>query len=137
VTSTAIKHAHKGFLSRLGGFSLHTSFWVEGWLWIGWVMSFVWFECFLFFMVAGARNKLRSTLLILFLTSLKPNPQSVCRFGCTLFNLAQILLNHFLAQNSFLKTRGQISGLLLKLGVLFGSIENLTLERDTCFAWRG
>jgi hypothetical protein len=88
-------------------------------------------------MVAGARNKLRSTLLILFLTSLKLNPQSVCRFGCTLLNLAQILLNHFLAQNSFLKTCGQISGLLLKLGVLFGSIENLTLERDTCFAWRG
>jgi hypothetical protein len=74
VTSTATKHAHEGFLSWLGGFSLHTSLWVEGWLWIGWVMGFGWFECFLFFMVAGARNKLRSTLLILFLTSLKPNP---------------------------------------------------------------
>jgi hypothetical protein len=36
-------------------------------------MDFGWFECFLFFMVAGARNKLRSTLLTFLLTSLKPN----------------------------------------------------------------
>jgi hypothetical protein len=136
MTSTATKHAHKSFLSQLGGFSLHASLWVEGWLWIGWVMGFGWFECFLFFMVAGARNKLRSTLLILFLTSLKPNHQSVCGFGCTLLNLAKIL-NHFLARNGFLKTCSQISDLLLKLDVLFGSMERLTLERDTCFAWRG
>jgi hypothetical protein len=34
VTSTATKHANESFLSRLGGFSLHTSLWVEGWLWV-------------------------------------------------------------------------------------------------------
>jgi hypothetical protein len=33
--------------------------------------------------------------------------------------------------------RCQISDLLLKLGVLFGSMDKLTLERDTCFARRG
>jgi hypothetical protein len=42
-----------------------------------------------------------------------------------------------LPQNGFLKTRSQISDLLLKLGVLFGSMEKLTLERDTRFTWRG
>jgi hypothetical protein len=113
VTSTATKHAHKSFLSHLGGFSLHTSVWVEGWLWIGWVMGFGWIECFLFFMIAGARNKLRSTLLTLFLTTLKPNTQSICGLGCTLLNPAQILLDHFLAQNGFLKMPSQISDLLL------------------------
>jgi hypothetical protein len=40
-------------------------------------MGFGWFECFLFFMVAGARNKLRSILLTFLLTSLKPNTQSI------------------------------------------------------------
>jgi hypothetical protein len=87
-------------------------------------------------MVTEDRNKLRITLLILFLTSLKLNPQSVCGFGCTLLNLAQILLNHFLAQNDFLKMRSQISDLPLKLDVLFDSLEKLTIERDTCFTWR-
>jgi hypothetical protein len=82
-------------------------------------------------MVAGARNKVRSTLLILSLTSIKPNLQSVCGFGCTFLNLAQILINYFLAQNGFLKTRSQISDLLLKHSVLFGSMEKLTLGRDT------
>jgi hypothetical protein len=96
-------------------------------------MGFGWFECFLFFMVAGARNKLRSTLL----TSLKSNPQSVCGLGCTLLNPAQILLDHFLTQSSFLKASSQIGNLLLKLDVLFGSVEKLTLERNTCFTRRG
>jgi hypothetical protein len=100
-------------------------------------MGFGWFECFLFFMVAGARNKLRSTLLTFLLTSLKPNTQSVCGLGCTLLNPAQILLDHFLTQSSFLKTCSQIGNLLLKLGVLFGSVEKLTLQRDTCFARMG
>jgi hypothetical protein len=100
-------------------------------------MGFGWFECFLFFMVAGARNKLRSTLLIFLLTSLKPNTQSVCGLGCTLLNPAQILLDYFLTQSSFFKTCSQIGNLLLKLGVLFGSMEKLTLERDTCFARMG
>jgi hypothetical protein len=88
-------------------------------------------------MVGGARNKLVSTLLTLILTPLKPNTQSVCGLGCTLLNPAQILLDHFLAQNSFLKTCGQISDLLLKLSVLFGKMEKLTLERNTCFTRRG
>jgi hypothetical protein len=137
VTNTAIKQAYKSFLSRLRRFFSYFSLWVEGRLWIGWVMGFGWFECFLFFMVAGARNKLSSTLLTLFLTSLKANTQSVCGFGCTLLNPAQILLDHFLTQSSFLKTCSQIGNLLLKLGVLFGSIKKLILERDTCFTRRG
>jgi hypothetical protein len=113
VTSTVKKHANKSFLYRLGGFFSYFSLWVEGWLWIRWVMGFGWFECFLFFMVAGARNKHRSTLLTFLLTFLKPNTQPVCGLGCTLLNPAQILLDHFLAKNSFLKTCSQISDLLL------------------------
>jgi hypothetical protein len=89
-------------------------------------MGFGWFECFLFFMVARARNKLRSTFLTILLTSLKPNTQSVCALGWTLLNPTQVLLNYFLAQNGFLKMRSQIGNLLLKLGVLFGSMEKLT-----------
>jgi hypothetical protein len=100
-------------------------------------MGFGWFERFLFIMVAGARNKLRSTLLTFLITSLKPNTQFVCGLGCTLLNPAQILLDHFLTQSSFLKVSSQIGNLLLKLGVLFGSMEKLTLERNTCFARRG
>jgi hypothetical protein len=100
-------------------------------------MGFCWFECFLFLMLARARNKLRSTRLTFLLTSLKPNTQFVCRLGCTLLNPAQILLDHLLTQSSFLKACSQIGNLLLKLGVLFGSMEKLTLERDTLFALRG
>jgi hypothetical protein len=122
VTSTTTKHANKSLHSRLRGFLPCFSLWVEGWLRIGWVMGFGWFDCFLFFMVAEVRNKLRSTLLTFLLTSLNP---------------AQILLGHFLTQSSFLKTCSQIDNLLLKLSVLFGSMEQLTLERNTCFARRG
>jgi hypothetical protein len=100
-------------------------------------MGFGWFECFLFFMVARDRNKLGSTLLTILLTSLKPNTQSVCGLGCTLLNSAQILLDHFLTQSSFLKACSQIGNLLLKLGILFGNMEKLTFERDTCFTRRG
>jgi hypothetical protein len=99
-------------------------------------MNFDWFECFLFFMVAGARNKHRSTLLTFLLTSLKANTQSVCGLGYTLLNPTQILLNHLLPQHDFLKTCSQIGNLLLKLGVLFGSMKKLTLERDACFTRR-
>jgi hypothetical protein len=67
------KHANKTFLSRLRGFSLHFSLRVEGWLWIGWVVGFGWFECFLLFVIVGATNKLRNTLLTRIITSLKPN----------------------------------------------------------------
>jgi hypothetical protein len=73
VTSTATKHANKIFLSGLRNFFPHFSLRVERWLWIGWVVGFDWFESFLFFVVVEDRNKLRSTLLTLFLTSLKPN----------------------------------------------------------------
>jgi hypothetical protein len=76
-------------------------------------MSFGWFDyCFLF-VVGGAENELGSTLLTLILTPLKINTQSVCGFGYTLLYPAQILLNYFLAQNGFLKTRSQVSNLLL------------------------
>jgi hypothetical protein len=80
----------KLILSWLGGFSLYFSLGVEGWLWIGWVVGFTWSECFLLFVVVGARNELISTLLTLMLTSLKPNTQFVCGFGCTLLNLTQM-----------------------------------------------
>jgi hypothetical protein len=87
-------------------------------------------------MVARAKNKLRSTILTLFLTSLKPNTQSVCGLSCTLLNPAQILLDHFLTQKSLFKMCSQIGNLMLKLDVLFGSMDKLTLERGTRFAWR-
>jgi hypothetical protein len=84
-------------------------------------MSFGRFECFLLFAVVGARNKLGSTLLIIVLTSLKANAQFVCGFGCTLLNLTQVILNHFLTQLGSLKTCRQVSNLLFQLGVLFSS----------------
>jgi hypothetical protein len=137
VTSTATKHANKSFLSRLSDFFPCFSLWVEGWLWVGWVVSFGGYDCCFLFVVGGTRNKFGITLLTLILTPLKPNPQSVYGFGCTLLNPTQILLNYLLTQYGFLKTCSQIGNLLLKLGVLFGSIEKLTLERDTCFTRRG
>jgi hypothetical protein len=100
-------------------------------------VSFGGFDCCFLFVVGGARNNLGSTLLTLILTPLKPNTQFVCGLGCTLLNLTQVLLNHLLTQHDFLKTCSQIGNLLLKLGVLFGSMEKLTLERDTCFTKRG
>jgi hypothetical protein len=125
VTSTATKYVNKSFLSRFGCFFPHTSLGVKGWLWIGWVVGFGWCECFLLFVVVGARNKLRSTLLTLILISLKPNTQFVCGLGCTLLNPTQVILNHLLTQRGFLKTCSQICDLLLKLSVLFGSMEKL------------
>jgi hypothetical protein len=92
------------------------------------VVGFGWFECFLLFVVVGARNELKSTLLTLILTSLKPNTQFVCGFACTVLNPAQIIHNHFLTQNSFLKASSQIGNLMLKLDVLFGSMESLPLR---------
>jgi hypothetical protein len=113
VTSTATKHANKSILSQFGGFFLHTSLGVKGWLGIGCVVSFGGFDGFLLFVVGGAGNEFGSTLLTLILTPLKTNTQSVCGFSCTLLNPTQVLINHFLAQNSFLKTCSQISNLLL------------------------
>jgi hypothetical protein len=137
VTHTATKYANEGFLSRLGGFFSHFSLRVEGWLWVRWLVSFGGFDCCFLFVKGGAGNKLESTLLTLILIPLKINIQFVCEFGCTLLNPTQILLNHFLAQNGFLKTNSQISDTLLKLGVFFGSMEKLTLERETRFTRRG
>jgi hypothetical protein len=73
VTCTATKHAKKSFLSQLGGSFPHFSLGFEGWIWIGWVVSFGRFDGFLLLVVVGARNKLGSTLPTLVLTSLKPN----------------------------------------------------------------
>jgi hypothetical protein len=109
----ATKHANKSFLSCLGGFFLHLSLGVEGWLWIGWVVSFGGFDCFLLFVVVGGRNKLWSSLLTLVLTSLKANTQFVCGFGCALLNSTQVILNHHLTHNSSLKARSQVGNLLL------------------------
>jgi hypothetical protein len=136
VTSTVTKHANKSFLSQLGGFFSYFSLWVEEKLWVGWVVSFGGFYyCFLF-VVGGARNKLGSTLLTLILTPLKPNTQSVYGLGCTLLNPTQVPLNHLLTQHGFLKMCSQIGNFLLKLSVLFGSMEKFILERDTCFTRR-
>jgi hypothetical protein len=113
VTSMATKHANKSFLSRLGDFFPHFSPRVEGWLWMGWVVSFCGFDCFLLFVVVGVRNKFESSLPTLVLSPLKANTQFVCGFGCTLLYLTQVILNHFLAHNSSLKTQSQICNLLL------------------------
>jgi hypothetical protein len=86
------KHANKSFLSRLGGFFSHFSLRVEGWLWIGWVVSFSGFDCCFLFVVVGSRSKLVSTALTLVLTPLKTNTQFVSELGCTLLNLTQIIL---------------------------------------------
>jgi hypothetical protein len=69
----ATKHAHKRFISWLGVFLFNFSFWVEGWLWIEWVVGFVWFDCCFLFVVGGAGNELESTLLTLILIPLKTN----------------------------------------------------------------
>jgi hypothetical protein len=137
VIGTATKHAHKSFLSQLRGFFPHFSLRVEGRLWIGWVVGFGLFECFLFIVVVEVRNKFRSTPLSLVPISLKTNTQFICGFCGTLLNSTQIILDHFLAQSSFLKMCSQIGNLLLKLGVLFGSKEKLTLERATLITRMG
>jgi hypothetical protein len=110
---TATKLAHKNFLFWLGGFFLHFSLGVEGRLWIGWVVSFGGFDCFLLFVVVGGRNKLESTILTLVLTPLKPNTQFVCGLGCTLLNSTQIILTYFLTHHHSLKIRSQLGNLLL------------------------
>jgi hypothetical protein len=137
VTGTAAKHAHKNFLSLLGVFFPHLSLRVEGRLWVGSVVSFGGFDCFLLLMIGGDANELVRTLLTLILTPLKTNTQLVCGFGCTPLNHTQILLNHLLAQSNFLKTCSQIGKLLMKLDVLFSNKEKLTLERTTQFTRRG
>jgi hypothetical protein len=93
--------------------------------WMG--SKFCGFDGFLLLVVVGARNELRSILPTLVLTPLKTNTQFVCRRGCTLLNSTQIILNHLLTQLGFLKACSQIGNLLLKLDVLFDSMERLPL----------
>jgi hypothetical protein len=95
------------------------------------------FDCCFLLVIGAAGNELGSTLLTLILIPLKPNTQFVSRLSYTLLNPTQVLLNHFLAQNSSLKARSQMSNLLLRLDVLFGSMEKLTLQRATHIARRG
>jgi hypothetical protein len=49
-------------------------------------VSFGALDCFLLFVVVGARNKLGSSLLTLVVTPLKANTQFIYGFGCTLLN---------------------------------------------------
>ncbi len=44
VTRTATKYANVNFLTWIWSIFLHNSFGVEGWLVIGWVVDFGWFE---------------------------------------------------------------------------------------------
>jgi hypothetical protein len=44
VTRTATKYANINFFTWIWSIFLHTSLWVEGWLGIGWVVGFGWFE---------------------------------------------------------------------------------------------
>jgi hypothetical protein len=113
VTNMATKHANKSFLSRLGSFFPHFSLGVEGWIWIGWIVRFGGFDCFLLFVVVRGRNKLGSTLLTLVLAPLKANTQFVCGLGYTLLISTQIMLNHFLTHHHSLKTGSQLGNLLL------------------------
>jgi hypothetical protein len=112
VTSTATKHANKSFISWLGGFFPHFCLGVKGCLGIGWVVGFGGFDCCFLFVVVRDRNKLGSTLLTLILTPLKTNTQFICGLDCTLLNLTQIILDHFLTHQCSLKARSQISNLL-------------------------
>jgi hypothetical protein len=126
VTSMATKHANKSFLSWLGGFFLHTSHGVKGWLGIGWVASFGGFDGFLRFVVVGGRNKPRITLLILVLTSLKANTQFVCGYGCSSIHPQSVSCSQYFSQVE--KSNRQPPSLV---SVLFGSMEKLTLEKIT------
>jgi hypothetical protein len=110
---------------------------VEGRLLVGWVVSFDGFDYFLLLVVGRDGEELWSTFVTLILAPLKMNIQFICEFGCTLLNPTQIILNHLLTQNDLLKTCSQICNILLKLGVLFDSMEMLTLKRATQFARRG
>jgi hypothetical protein len=74
VISTTTKHADKSFLSQVESFFPCFSLCVEGWLWIGWVVSFDGFDCCFLFVVGGAGNKLGSTLPPLFSHLSKPTP---------------------------------------------------------------
>jgi hypothetical protein len=91
-TSMATKYTNKSFLSWLGSFFPYFSLWVEGWLWVGWVVSFGAFDCFLLFVVGGAGNELGSILPTLIVTTLKTNTQFICGLGCTLLNPTKIVI---------------------------------------------
>jgi hypothetical protein len=103
VTHMTTKHTNVNFLTWIWSIFLHTSRGVEGWLGIGWVVGFGWFECFFLLLITGARNKLESTLFTFILTSLETNTQFICGFSCALLNTTQVFLNHFLTHNDSLK----------------------------------
>jgi hypothetical protein len=112
VISTAIKHANKSFLSRRGGFFPHFFLWIEGWLWIGWVVGFDWFECFLFFVVVRARIKLEHSSPPLSHMSQTQHP--ICMW--IWLHSLQHGSNHsqsFFHKNSLLKMCSHIGNLLL------------------------
>jgi hypothetical protein len=100
-------------------------------------VSFGGFDYFLLLVIVGARDEHRSILYTLVLTPLKTNTQLVCGFGYTLLNTTQIIINHFLTHSCHLKMRSQVGNLLLYIGVLFDSIEKLTLTRTAHYARRG
>jgi hypothetical protein len=82
--------------------------------------------------VVGARNELRSTLLISHPSNPTPNLYvDLVALSSTRLKSYSII---FSLKFFFLKTCSQISNLLLQLSVLFDSMEKLTLERATCIA---
>jgi hypothetical protein len=99
-------------------------------------VSFGGFDCCFLFVVGGAGNELKSILLTFFSHLSNPTPNlyvDLVAHSSTLLKSSSMIF----AQNGFLKMRSQISDLLLKLRVLFGSMDKLTLERDTHFTRRG
>jgi hypothetical protein len=136
MTSTATKYANKSFLSQLGGFFPCSSLWVEGWLWVGWVVSFAGFDCCFLFVVGGLRMNLGALFSPLSSHLSKPTHNlyvDLVALSSTRLKSSSIIFSLKIV----FKAHSQISNLLLKLGVLFDSMEKLTLERGTCFTWRG
>jgi hypothetical protein len=83
-------------------------------------VDFGWFDCLLPFVVVRARNELRSILLVFFSYLSNPIPNlyvDLVAYSSTLLKSSLIIFS-------------------LKM-VLFGTMEKLTLERDTCFTWSG
>jgi hypothetical protein len=96
MTSTAKKQANKSFLSWIGGFFPYLSLGVERWLWNGWVVSFGGFECFLLFMVVGARNNLGALFSPLSSHLSKPTPNlyvDLVALSSTQFKLFSIIFS--------------------------------------------
>jgi hypothetical protein len=56
-------------------------------------VSFGGFDCFLFLVIVGPMDELRSTLHTFFLPPLKTNTQLVCGLGYTLLNMTEIIFS--------------------------------------------